>query len=478
MSPPALSLPEPLPDLLPIRPLARPIRATVSLPGSKSITNRALILAVLGTGGTVLTNALFSRDTRIMVDALRALGYEIHADEAARTLTVHGTGGNIPRAQAALHVGNAGTAARFLTALLTLHPRGVYTLDGDPPMRVRPMRGLLAALGAQGAVATVPGTGAPAHHFPFVLRTRGLPGGALSMDAAASSQLLSALLHVAPYARDAPLAIHLPRPTVSQPFVQMTLRMMAQFGQTVPPRLLRPVSGISGAPVTYALPNSGPAPLPATYAIEPDATAASYFLALPVAAPVSLVLDGLPPGDSLQGDTAFAAILQQTGLSLRPTSTGWMTAPASGCARGGDYDFNAISDTFLTLAALAPLLDGPLTLRNLAHARRQETDRLAALATELHKLGQRTHPTPEGLCANPAHGDITIYPDPGKMRRLSASRPISIHTYDDHRIAMSFAILGTHDLHGDGRPWLAIHDPACCAKTFPNFFTTLHDLHP
>ena len=477
MSPTVPPAPEPLPDLLPIRPLTRPVRATVPLPGSKSITNRALILAALGTGTTTLTNALHSRDTRIMVDALSTLGYGVHTDEAARTLTVHGTGGDIPRARAALHIGNAGTAARFLTALLALHPQGIYDLDGDPPMRARPMQGLLAALATQGAIATVPDSCTPAHHFPFTLRTRGLPGGTLSMDATASSQLLSALLHIAPHARKAPLAIHLPRPTVSQPFVQMTLRMMAQFGHAIPPELLSPASGVFVGPTTYTLPNSGPAPLPITYAIEPDATAASYFLALPIAAPATLFLDGIPPHGSLQGDAAFTAILQQTGLVLTPTSTGWQTAPASASARGGDYDFNAISDTFLTLAALAPLLDSPLTLRNIAHARRQETDRLAALATELHKLGQRTHPTPDALRADPAHGDITIYPEPDKMRRLSAAGPISIHTYDDHRIAMSFAILGTHDLHGDGRPWLAIQDPACCAKTFPNFFTTLHHLH-
>jgi 3-phosphoshikimate 1-carboxyvinyltransferase len=398
-----------------------------------------------------------------MVEALRCLGFEVENDEAAGALTVVGLGGRIPRSSAALHVGNAGTVARFLTAMLALHPDGHYILDGDAPMRKRPMGGLLNALAGQGAVATALG-GSPA--FPFALETHGLKGGHIEVDASESSQILSALLLVAPFAAAA-TTICLSGKTVSEPFVEMTLRMMAQFGG----------GASSASPGTYVCGSCGPYQAPsASYAIEPDATAASYFLALPVVANATVRL-ALPFEASLQGDTAFARILQKLGLPLAAANGVLEVASPQRQLPGGDFDFNDISDTFPTLAALAPLLEGPLTIRRVAHARKQETDRVLAVAAELEKLGQRIEPSAATLRANLSIGDFTIFPDRQKMRALTRERLVHIHTYEDHRIAMSFGILGSHDLHGDGRPWLAIEDPACCAKTFPDFFDVLSRCH-
>lgn len=409
-----------LPDPLPILPFTRPVCGAVRLPGSKSITNRALILGALADGTVTLRNALFSRDTRIMVAALRQLGFSVETDETALTITIAGRHGMIPAAEASIHVGNAGTAARFLTALVCLREGGVYHFDGDEAMRARPIGGLLEAVALQGARAD-------SRSFPFTLRTAGLPGGKVTVDASASSQLVSALLLVAPKART-PMRVELIGETVSKPFVQITERMVRQFA----------------------------APLPA-YDIEGDATAASYFAALPVSVGGQVDIGGLNLSpDALQGDVEFCRLLERHGLiSLKQTVIG-----NSGRRTGLTADFNAISDTFLTLAAIAPLLDGPTRITGIAHTRKQETDRVAGMARELTRLGQKVIEEEDAL---------EIHPRPLEPDQV-------IETYHDHRFAMSFAILGCHDLHGDGRPWLAIKDPACCGKTFPHFFDVLATL--
>ena len=399
-----------LPDPLPIPPFTRPVRGAVTLPGSKSITNRALLLAALSDGPVTLTNALFSRDTEIMAAALNQLGIKVETDAKTRTMRVAGQGGKIPVTNARLHVGNAGTAARFLTALVCLRAGGEYHFDSDPAMYRRPIGGLLDALASQGATAS-------ARNFPFTLRTTGLAGGVVEVDASESSQLLSALLLVASKARTN-LTVKLKGETVSQPFIAMTERMVRQF-----------------------------AARPSAYAIEGDATAATYFQALPLVVGGSLALPGLQsPATSLQGDAVFVDVLARVR------------------ARSGNVllteDFHAISDTFLTLAALAPLLPGPTRITGIAHTRKQETDRVAGMARELRKLGQEVIETEDSL---------TITPRP-------LTPGAQIETYHDHRFAMSFGILGCHDLHGDGRPWLSVKDPGCCAKTFPNFFELLESL--
>ncbi|MEI7567164.1 MAG: 3-phosphoshikimate 1-carboxyvinyltransferase [Opitutaceae bacterium] len=409
-----------LPALLPIIPFTGPVRGGVTLPGSKSITNRALILAALGSTTVTLRNALFSRDTRIMIAALRTLGFEITADESALTITITGGGGKIPQREAQIEVGNAGTAARFLTALVSLHPEGTYHFDGDEAMRRRPIGTLLEALEHQGATAS-------ARSFPFTLKTAGLRGGNVPLDATESSQLLSALLMVAPHARS-PLTVQLKGETVSRPFVAMTERMVQQFSTPV-----------------------------VDYAIEGDATAASYFAALALVTQGQLTVNGLNLSPAaLQGDAEFYRL-----LAAHQLITASDHQVASGPQRSSfSADFNHFSDTFLTLAALAPLLEGPTRITGIAHTRKQETDRVAGMARELRKLGQQVIETEDTL---------EIHPRPLTPHR-------EIETYHDHRFAMSFGILGCYDLLRNGQAWLSIKDPACCAKTFPSFFDLLADL--
>ena len=432
------------------------------VPGSKSVTNRALLLAALAVGETRLEGALFSRDTRILCAALRQLGFKVEEEPEAARITVGGLGGDIPARHARIDVGNAGTAARFLTAFLCLAKGGRYELDGDAAMRARPMAGLLRAVEAAGAVATGP-DGSRAEGFPFVLATSGLRAGEITCDAAASSQMLSALLMVAPLAPG--LRIRLAGKTVSEPFVEMTARMTAQFG--------RPVVSVDGA---WTCPEPGPYRALGRHDVEPDATAASYFVALPAVTPPGSRIRLAGYGErGLQGDVAFAAVARSCGAEVERQGDDAVVGDWS-AHRGGDFDFNAFSDTFLTLAALAPLADSPTTLRGIGHARLQETDRLLAMATELGRLGVKVEPDAAGLAADTRLGQLTIHPAREAMRRATERGPMAIRTYEDHRMAMSFAILGSHDLHGDGRPWIALEDPGCVGKTFPMFFDALEAL--
>ncbi|MBI5382818.1 MAG: 3-phosphoshikimate 1-carboxyvinyltransferase [Opitutae bacterium] len=435
-----------MPAVLPITPFTRPARGVAVVPGSKSLTNRALLLAALCDAPVTLTGALFSEDTELMAEALRRLGVTVAADAAAGTLDISGQAQAFASGGADLFVGLAGTAARFLTALCAAAPRGVYRLDGVPQMRKRPMQGLIAALRQLGAEIRCTGEEG---FFPLEIHARGLRGGAVRIDARESSQLLSALLMVAPLAA-APVEVTL-EGGVRWPFVQMTARLMEQFGQ-------EPIVRVG--PDVLRVDNSRRYALPAgAYAIEPDATAASYFLALPLAAGGQLRLPALRgPGGGLQGDTQFVEVLRAVGVTVTETAQGLEAQFSHGVmARGGAWSFNAFSDTFLTLAALAPLLDGPTRISGIAHTRKQETDRVAGMARELRRLGQDVVEEEDAL---------TITPRP-----LTAG--VEIETYGDHRFAMSFGILGCRDLRGDGQPWLAIRNPGCCAKTFPHFFELL-----
>jgi 3-phosphoshikimate 1-carboxyvinyltransferase len=442
-----------------IHPFRTAARGLAQVPGSKSITNRALIIAVLADGETLLTGALFSRDTRILIAALQTLGFTVVADEVAHTIKVHGLGGKIPQRSAKIHVGNAGTAARFLTAFLALAPQGCYELDGDEAMRARPMAGLLTALRAAGCQA-VKADGSPATHFPFTLHTTGKLG-ALEVDASASSQLLSALLMVLPLSEGA--SVKLEGATVSEPFVEMTVKMCAQFGRPL-------VKNATGA---WSCPQPGAFKATPVYVIEPDATAASYFIALgAVAGADSRIRLSHYTSGGLQGDTAFAAVASQCGAVLESAPDALLVKSWKKIG-GGEFDFNAFSDTFLTLATLASLADSPVKINGIGHTRKQETDRVLAMATELTRLGIRVEPNVEELKADSSLGTLKIYPDRQALRQKSAAGPVSIHTYEDHRMAMSFGILGSFDLWGDGRPWICIEDPGCTSKTFPTFFTAL-----
>ncbi len=435
----------PLPDILAVRPFARPARGGVALPGSKSLTNRALLLAALCDGPVTLSGALFSEDTRIMAEALRRLGFGVEEDEAAHRIRVDGRGGGIPAAEAELFTGLAGTATRFLTALCASAKAGVYRIDGVAQMRKRPMRGLLEALRALGADIRCAGEEG---FLPLEIRASGLRGGPVAIDASESSQMLSALLMVAPLAEKAVVAT--PVGGLRMPFVRMTLLQMAQFG----------VAGVSGdeAAGSIAVDPAGYRS-PGDYAVEPDATAASYFAALALVAGGSLRLDGLARADrSLQGDVRFLDVLAKCGAVVQDDDDGITVSFAPfGRRRGVAHDFSGFSDTFLTLAAIAPLLEGLTKILGISHTRRQETDRVAGMAAELRRLGQEVVETEDSL---------EIHPRPLR-------KGVTVETHGDHRFAMSFAILGCRDVRGDGTPWLSIGDPACSAKTFPGFFGLL-----
>lgn len=439
-----------LPDVLPIKPFTRPAQGEVTLPGSKSLTNRALLLAALCNGPVTLTGALFSEDTEIMAEALRRLGFVVKEDEKQKTIYVEGRGGKIPNESAEIFVGNAGTAARFLTALCAAAPRGTYKLDGVPQMQKRPMKGLINALRAQGAKITCTGEEG---FFPFTIEAHGLKGGEVEIDASESSQMLSALLMVKSLAKER-LKIKIIG-NVRLPFVEMTERLMAAF------------------------------PTDSLHFIEPDATAASYFLALPLVTGGLLYLPGAQTNKVLQGDAEFTQVLRKAGANVidhtkpfdllnNKNTQPWLRGlgvdskfSLSSPRKGVTEDFNEFSDTFLTLAAIAPLLEGQTKITGIKHTRKQETDRVAGMARELKKLGQNVIEEEDSL---------TITPNLDELKKRAAQGLIEIETYNDHRFAMSFAILGCYDLLKNGRPWLSIKNPACCAKTFPNFFDVLEQV--
>lgn len=453
----------PLPDVLPIEPFTRPVQGIVTVPGSKSLTNRALLLAALCDRTVTLTGALFSEDTAWMAEGLRKLGIRVSEVPTGQELTIHGQGGRIPAEHAEINVGLAGTAARFLTALCAAAPKGRFRLYGTEQMHRRPMRGLVQALRALGAAIRCEGDDG---FLPFTVEAHGLRAGTVEIDAGESSQMLSALLMVAPLAtssgQGSRLQIRLSRP-VREPFVEMTAKIMRQFGADV-----ASADGVyQVAQGQYRLPAARVAgEIGVEFPIEPDATAASYFLALPLVVGGTLELFHVNR-HSLQGDIQFEAVLQRAGLRTSPRGGSLVASgPADADPKGVAQDFRNFSDTFLTLAAVAPLLSGTTRISGIAHTRKQETDRVEAMAKELRKI----------LGANQvaaAEDSLEITPFSRSELRRNAQTPIEIDTHGDHRFAMSFAILGSHDLHGDGRPWIAIRNPGVCAKTFPDFFDRL-----
>ena len=419
-----------------IAPVTGPVAATIPVPGSKSLTNRALCLAALAEGATTLRNALFSDDTRYFCAALQALGLEVRQDPAGAEISVHGRGGELPAPRAAdLYVGNAGTAARFLTAVLALGG-GCHTVDGAPRMRERPMDELLSALAAQGARIS---SAAQPVRMPFTICGRGLAGGELQVAGARSSQPISALLMVAPLARAA-TTLEVEGKLVSEPFVAMTVRLMRRFGADVTEQGRR-----------FSIP-AGQRYRAQNLVIEPDATSASYFFAAAAVTGGRVRVPGLRR-DSLQGDLAFLEVLWRMGCRVEWDAHG-VSVQGPPTLAGIDADLAAISDTAPTLAAIAPFAAAPVTIRGIGHTRLQETDRVHALATELRRLRV---PVEEG------RGSLRIEP--------ASPRGAAIETYDDHRIAMAFAVTGLR------APGITIADPGCTAKTFPDFFTRFTQLH-
>lgn len=408
-----------------------PPTAKVRVPGSKSLTNRALIVAALADGQSLLTGALDSDDTRVMVDSLQRLGIAVEHDAAACTIKVPGCANKIPNSEVELYVANSGTSLRFLTAMVATG-RGTYRLDGTPRMRQRPVSDLLAALNGLGSNATSDlGTGCP----PVTVRASGLDGGYAFVRGDVSSQFLSGLLMALPYSRDT-TTVEVEGTLVSQPYVAMTIEVMEAFGVRIGNRKNR---RFDVRPARYT---------GRPYAIEPDASAASYFFALAAVTGGTITVEGLG-STSIQGDLGFVDVLEHMGCTV--VRERGATTVTGGPLRGVDVDMNAISDTVMTLAVVALFADGITRIRNVAHIRHKETDRIAALAVELRKLGATVEEHPDGL---------VIFP-PAQVT------PARIATYDDHRMAMSFAIAG---LKAEG---VTILDPGCVAKTYPGFWDDL-----
>lgn len=426
------------PDLLPITPVTFPVTGTASVPGSKSITNRALALAALADGPTTLTNALFAEDTERMMDCLRALGFVIEDSSEKKQITVWGRGA-IPAKDASLFVGNSGTTARFITPVAALG-QGTFTVDGVARMRERPMGDLIRALRQLGVdIESLRANDCP----PLRMNARGLQGGACTMRSDTSSQFLSGLLLASPCANGVETRIHLEGPILSAPYIDITTAMMRHFGGVVQ---------VSGEGRDFTVPGHQPYRSPGHYAIEPDASAASYFFAAAAITGGRVRVPGIGQ-NALQGDAAFVTVLEAMGCTVT-RGDNFLEVAGTGDLHGITVDMNAISDTVMTLAAVAPFASSPTVIENVAHIRHKETDRLAAVATELQRLGVRVEERAEG---------ITIYP-------ASKIIPATVQTYDDHRMAMAFALVG---LRASG---VVIADPKCVAKTFPDYFDRLQDL--
>ncbi len=438
---------KPLPDPLEI-PSGVIAEGVVRPPGSKSLTNRAVLLAALARGTTTVRNALASEDTEVMRRALVQLGVPVQQTDGG-ALLIRGVGGVFPASEANIFVANSGTTIRFLTAALAAAPSGTYRLYGVPRMHERPIGELVAALRELGAdIEFEQRTGYP----PLTIHARGLRGGEIDIHGSVSSQFLSGILMAAPLARG-PITIRLIGPLVSAPFVTLTTRLMERFAVSVASHWLVPPTEAGrvpqGTPVAeFRVTPAGYRPCELT--IEPDATAASYFWGAAAITGGCVTVPGLGP-QALQGDVRFVHFLEQMGATI--TSEADSIAVHGGKLKGIDADLCAVSDTAPTLAVVALFAQGKTRLSGLTHTRHQETDRVHALATELRRLGARVQEQTDG---------ITIQPG-----RLTAA---IIETYNDHRIAMAFALAGLRV------PGVAIRNPSCTAKTYPDYWDDLFRL--
>jgi 3-phosphoshikimate 1-carboxyvinyltransferase len=431
-----------------IEPFEGPLDATVSVPGSKSLTNRALVCAALADGVSAIEGALVAADTGAMVSALRELGAGIAPGPNGREsegvaapagVTVTGTGGVLAPGPLELDLRLSGTSSRFLLPVTALG-RGRYRLDGRPPLRARPMGPVLAAIEAVGARVEPHGQ---AGHLPVTVVAPGdLVGGKLDVAGDTSSQYVSGLLLAAPYFREG-LGVRVATRLVGRPFVEMTAAVMAAFGSGVA------VTDDAGHPTFTVHPGRyrGTA-----YRVEPDASAASYFLAAAVVCGGRVTVEGLGDG-SLQGDARFADVLAGMGARVeRSARATTVVGPAH--LRGlGDVDLSDMPDMAQTLAAVAAFADRPTRVRGIGFIRGHETDRIAATVRELGRCGIDAREEPDGFVVHPGT------PQPARVR-----------TYDDHRMAMSFALLGLRV------PGIEIEDPDCVAKTFPGYWEALAGL--
>lgn len=422
-------------DTYHVRKLKHPLDVHVTVPGSKSMTNRALLMAALSDGRTRLEGILFSDDSRHFLGALKALGFEVSYDEKDCTAMVTGCRGSIPRKEGNIYVGSAGTAARFLTAMLALSD-GTYEIQASAQMEKRPMKPLFDSLTAMGAEFTYL---KEEGFLPVKVRGSAARVKYAEIDISKSTQFLSALLMTAPMLNNG-LEIHITSEKTDGAYIRITRKMMEQFGCQVE------YDGhdyyIKGNQVYQS----------GNYVVEPDVSAACYFYGMAAVtggrAVVNHVHDGL-----MQGDMKFLEVLKKMGCKVIDTREGMeVTGPADGL-NGVDVDMNDFSDQTMTLAAIAPFAKGETHIRNIAHIRLQESDRMAAILHNLTNLGIRCEEVDNG---------IVIYP--------GACRACEIDTFEDHRMAMAFAIPG---LLTEG---IVIKDPMCCRKTFENYFEILDEI--
>jgi 3-phosphoshikimate 1-carboxyvinyltransferase len=418
-----------------IPPCPGPVRGSIRPPGSKSITNRALVCAALARGTSVLSGVLDSQDTRVMAAGLAALGIRLQPDWRRGDVRVEGGAGRIPATEADIDCAASGTTIRFLSAVCSLG-HGTFRLDGTPRMRKRPIGDLLEALRGLGVDATA---GSPGGCPPAVIRSQGLAGGTARVRGDTSSQFASGLAMVAPCTRSG-MRIEFEGRLVSTPYLEMTRRVMEAFGASCE------VTGERNwriAPCGYDA---------CVYRIEPDASAASYFFAAAAITGGSVRVDGLSRR-SMQGDVGFCDALAEMGCAVSwddDPQTGGSITVSGRASRGISIDMNAISDTVPTLAVVALFAEGPTTIRNVAHIRDKETDRIGDLARELASLGATVTERADGM---------TIEPAPLHAATLA--------TYDDHRMAMSLSLAGLRV------PGVRILDPRCVEKTFPDYWSRL-----
>lgn len=425
---------------LAVEPIQGPLDAVVRVPGSKSITNRALVCAALAQGTSTLSNVLHADDTEAMVDCLRALGFDVDADWSASRVDVAGAGGTVPAASARLDCRLSGTTSRFVLPVAALG-QGSFVVDGDEPLRRRPMGPTLDAL--RQLTVEVEEQGQPGR---LPVRLSGGPAYSsrpLELRGDASSQFLSGLLLAAPAVRGDDLVVRPAQgsPLVSQPYLAMTVAVMEAFGASVLPL-------DEGGWVVRATGYRARDLL-----VEPDASAASYFFAAAALLGGSVTVEGFGT-ESLQGDVAFVDVLEQMGAEV-DRAPERITVTGTGVLHGGVFDFTHISDTAQTLAAIAPFADAPVTVTGIGFIRGKETDRIAAVVTELQRAGIQAKEQVDGFVVHPGQ-----------------PRPAVIETYDDHRMAMAFALLGLK------LPGIQIADPGCVAKTFPDYWTALEALRP
>ncbi|MBC8138525.1 MAG: 3-phosphoshikimate 1-carboxyvinyltransferase, partial [Fibrella sp.] len=356
-------------------------------------------------------------------------------------ITVHGQGGIIPAARtAALFVGNSGTTARFITPLAALG-HGTFLLDGVARMRERPIGDLLEALQTLGVHAeSVGGNGCP----PLRIDADGLHGGACTIRADKSSQFLSGLLLAAPCAKGDQTVITVDGPLLSAPYITITVEMVRAFGGVI---------HVSEDGRPFRIPGNQTYRTPGTYTVEPDASSATYFWGAAAITGGTVRVPGIGR-NALQGDAAFVDVLSAMGCAVQKGDD-FLEVVGTDKLTGGTFDMNAISDTVMTLAAIAPFADSPTVIENIAHVRHKETDRITATVSELRRLGVRVDEREDGFTVHPCDKIIPTAP---------------VRTYDDHRMAMAFTLIGLRV------PGVQIADPSCVNKTFPDYFARLEKL--